>query len=166
VAFSREISLQEEISVAVFNRIKSLNVFRISLLAIGLLCAGSLTAQSLSDQIAERLKPVGEVCLAGDACSGGGASAPAAQTAAAGAEFSAEQTYQQSCAVCHNSGVAGAPKYGDSAEWTARMTAKGMETVVQNAINGINAMPARGMCMTCSDENIAALVEYISGPTQ
>jgi cytochrome c5 len=30
-----------------------------------------------------------------------------------------------------------------------------------NAISGINAMPARGTCATCSDEEIKQTVQYI-----
>jgi cytochrome c5 len=36
-----------------------------------------------------------------------------------------------------------------------------MEAVMANAINGINAMPAKGMCMDCSDDNLVSLVEYM-----
>ena len=90
--------------------------------------------------------------------------APAA--AAAGGDFNVEQTYQQSCNVCHASGMAGAPKFDDTAEWQKRLADKGLDTLVANAINGVNAMPPRGMCMTCSDDNIAALVEYLAGHGQ
>ena len=68
--------------------------------------------------------------------------------------------------MCHATGVAGAPKFGDADAWSARITAKGFAMVVQNSITGINAMPAKGMCMTCTDENMTALVEYISGQAQ
>ncbi len=149
--------------MAVFNINISSRVLRFSLLAVSLIFAGSIAAQSRDAQIAERLQPVGEVCLAGDACSGGGGAAPmAAAAGAGGGEFSPEAAYTQNCAVCHDSGVAGAPKHGDAEAWAARLE-KGMDVVVMNAINGINAMPPKGMCMTCSDENIAAMVEYISG---
>lgn len=137
---------------------------RLVLAVLAVVFAGSVVAQSRDERIAERLKPAGEVCLAGDTCAGG-AGLPSAATAAAPAAFDAEQTYQQSCAMCHNSGMAGAPKLGDD-EWNRRVADKGLETIVQNAINGINAMPARGMCMTCSDENIAEIVDYLVGSAQ
>jgi cytochrome c5 len=156
--------------VAVFNSSKGLRVARLGLLAIGVVFAGTLATQTLAQsrdaQIAERLQPIGTVCLAGEACAGGTSAPAAATTMAATAEFSAEQTYAQSCAVCHNAGIAGAPRLDDGATWAAKIADKGMETVVANAINGINAMPARGMCMTCSDDDIAALVEYIAGYNQ
>ncbi|MDT8429858.1 MAG: c-type cytochrome [Pseudomonadales bacterium] len=156
---------------------------RLALAAVVVVLAGSVATQSLAQsrdaRIAERLQPAGSVCLAGEPCAGGAAgaasaagagssgspAAAAAGSAVAAAGFNAEQTYQQSCAMCHNAGVAGAPKLGD-AEWTRRLEAKGRDTIIQNAINGLNAMPARGMCMTCSDENIAALVDYLVGSVQ
>lgn len=146
--------------MAVFNSSIGFRFVRFSLLAVSVIFAGSIAAQSRDAQIAERLQPVGEVCLAGDACAGGGAAAPMA--AAAGGEFSPEATYTQSCAVCHDSGMAGAPKHGDADAWATHLE-KGMDLMIQNAITGINAMPPKGMCMTCSDEDMAAMVKYISG---
>jgi cytochrome c5 len=41
----------------------------------------------------------------------------------------------------------------------------GLATLTNNAITGINAMPARGMCATCTDEQIGEIVQYLSGVT-
>lgn len=143
--------------MALFNSSIFSHFVRTGVMFIGLICAVSASAQSRDELIAERLKPVGEVCVAGDPCAGG-AAAPAA---AASAEFVAETAYQTNCQVCHASGMAGAPKFGDADEWAKRLADKGIEGLVSNAINGVNAMPPRGMCMTCSDENIADLVDYL-----
>ena len=53
--------------------------------------------------------------------------------------FNAQQKYMASCFACHSTGAAGAPKVGAgmSAEWEPRLE-KGLDAVVQNAINGIN----------------------------
>ncbi|MDP1931727.1 MAG: c-type cytochrome [Gammaproteobacteria bacterium] len=134
-------------------------IARFSMLALGVVFAGSIAAQSSDQLVAERMKPIGEVCLAGQACAGG--AAPMVLAQAATAEFSAAAQYTQSCAMCHTPGVAGAPRLDNAAEWAARVAAKGRDTIVQNAITGINAMPPRGMCMTCTDENMAALVDYM-----
>lgn len=161
--------IKEDNSVAVFKSSIVLRIAQLGVLTASVAFMGASAAQSRDEQIAERLKPVGEVCLAGQSCARGGAAPVAAASAvpaAASGEFDVEQVYQQSCNVCHASGMAGAPKFDDSAEWTKRLEDKGLEMLVANAINGINAMPPRGMCMTCSDENIAALVEYISGHGQ
>ena len=58
------------------------------------------------------------------------------------------------------SGVGGAPKFGDVAAWAERAE-KGMDTLMASTINGINTMPAKGTCMNCSDDELAAAVTYI-----
>jgi len=77
------------------------------------------------------------------------------------AAFDVESTYQMSCFACHGTGAAGAPILGDADAWTERM-AKGMDAVMVNVMNGINAMPAKGLCMTCSEDDLLALVNYMS----
>ncbi len=76
--------------------------------------------------------------------------------------FDAEATYMMSCFACHSTGAAGAPKVGEgnADAWAPRME-KGMDAVVANAINGLNTMPPKGLCFTCTDEDIAALVAYM-----
>ena len=76
--------------------------------------------------------------------------------------FNPEQKYMASCFACHSTGAAGAPKVGAgmSAEWEPRLE-KGLDAVVQNAINGINTMPAKGLCFDCTDEDLRAIVEYM-----
>lgn len=81
--------------------------------------------------------------------------------------FNAEQKYMASCFACHSTGAAGAPKVGDgmAAEWEPRME-KGMDQVVANAINGINTMPAKGLCFDCTDDDLRAIVEYMVASSQ
>ena len=64
------------------------------------------------------------------------------------------------CAACHDSGAAGAPKTGDAGAWASRID-KGMDTLVKHAYEGFNAMPAKGGCGSCSDEEIQAAVEHM-----
>ncbi|HBX37591.1 MAG TPA: cytochrome c5 family protein [Pseudohongiella sp.] len=135
-------------------------VVKMGLLVLGLGIAGAVVAQTHEQQVAQRLQPVGQVCLAGEPCATGGAPAASGATAAA---FDPATTYDQYCAMCHNTGMAGAPRRGDADHWTARVEEAGFATIVTNAVNGVNAMPPRGMCTTCSDEDIATLVEYLSG---
>jgi cytochrome c5 len=56
--------------------------------------------------------------------------------------------------------VLGAPITGDVGQWASHL-AKGTETLYANAINGINAMPARGGIASLTDENIEAIVDYM-----
>jgi len=76
--------------------------------------------------------------------------------------FNAEQKYMASCFACHSTGAAGAPKVGAGmiSEWEPRLE-KGFDTVVQNVINGMNTMPAKGLCFDCTDADLRAIVEYM-----
>lgn len=107
--------------------------------------------------IESRIKPVGEVTLSGDE---GAASAVTSDEPVQLAADAGKKRYKTSCAVCHDAGVAGAPKLGDKAAWAPRIE-QGMETLIHNAIHGIRAMPPRGTCMNCSDEEIEATVKFM-----
>ncbi len=130
-------------------------VLAVVLLAFGL-SAGAAMA-NVEDEIRARIAPVGEVCLQGDdEC--GAAAAPAA-TASAGPR-SGDAVYNAVCMACHSTGAAGAPVVGDAGAWGARID-KGLDTLISHAINGFNAMPAKGGCANCPDEEIQAAVEYM-----
>ena len=75
------------------------------------------------------------------------------------------EKYNKSCAVCHATGAANAPKTGDAAAWEPRL-AKGMDTLVAAVSTGLNAMPPKGMFFDCSDEDYKALIEYMAKPAQ
>ena len=127
----------------------------VAALAVGSAVA---VAQSVDEQIAERIAPVGEICMQGDECA---AAAPAATASAGGGTRSGEDVYKGSCQTCHAAGVAGAPKFADAAAWAPRIS-KGMDTLYTHAINGFNAMPAKGLCADCSDDEIKAAVDYMA----
>lgn len=69
--------------------------------------------------------------------------------------------YNKSCAVCHNTGAANAPKTGDAAAWEPRM-AKGMEALVLSVNKGLNAMPPKGMCFDCTDDEYKEIITYMA----
>lgn len=73
----------------------------------------------------------------------------------------AEAVYTTVCAVCHASGLAGAPKTGDKAAWAPRL-ATGAAALLASATNGKNAMPARGGAADLSDDELKAAVEYLT----
>ena len=75
------------------------------------------------------------------------------------------EKYNKSCAVCHATGAANAPRTGDAAAWEARL-AKGMEALVASVSTGMNAMPPKGMCFDCSDDDYKALIEYMAKPAE
>ena len=72
-----------------------------------------------------------------------------------------EAVYAKSCAACHNGQLPMSPKRGDAAAWEPRL-AKGMDALVQSVTNGLNAMPARGLCMDCSAEDNQAVIKLMS----
>lgn len=67
--------------------------------------------------------------------------------------------YNSVCGTCHATGLAGAPQPGTPA--MADRAAKGTDALVQTAVNGLNAMPARGGRSDLSDEQIKAAVEFM-----
>lgn len=113
-------------------------------------------------KVDERTAPEARVCLQGESC---GVSVAAADDGASSAPKSPEEIYNANCMACHATGAAGAPKTGDAAAWQARL-AQGIETVYDHAINGLNAMPPRGMCMSCSNDDIKAVVDYMVEKSQ
>lgn len=161
-------------------------VKRLAWLALAsLACALSLTqvARAQDDareqQVLNNIAPVAQVCLANEPCVGqrvdGGEgdaavlesspaqttdASPAQGDAAASEEFDPAAAYQMNCMACHTTGAAGAPEIGDDAAWQERLQ-KGMDAVMQNAINGIGAMPAMGLCMSCSHEQLREIVDYM-----
>lgn len=138
-----------------------LNLTRTALIAATLLVVAcnpnngpaELTEKQTS-AVAERIAPHGQLAMEGDAMT-----APPA--AAGGVARSGEDIYNSNCVACHSSGAMGAPKLGDAGAWAARLDEKGLETVYANAINGIGMMPAMGTCMSCSDDDIKATIDYI-----
>ncbi|WP_373082096.1 cytochrome c5 family protein [Zhongshania sp.] len=78
---------------------------------------------------------------------------------------SLKSLYIQSCYGCHSSGAAGAPRSGNTEQWALRLQ-KGLDTLLANTKNGINSMPAKGMCMNCSDDDFRALILFLSGEAE
>lgn len=111
-------------------------------------------SEDQKNAIIERIKPVGKVCIQGDA------SCASAAVATGGAAKSGEEIFNSTCTGCHSTGAAGAPKVGDKAAWAPRIAA-GIDKVYSNALGGLNAMPPKGMCTACSDDDIKATVDYM-----
>ena len=160
-------------------KINSLKVITTHICALTFLFMAS--ASVLSQQSpANNLAPVEKICLLGQECVGTKAGAmemtetsdaleitlqqaketePSLSTIAT-SSYDAEAGYLANCMACHTTGAAGAPKLGAKREWEARMS-KGMDAVMANVINGFSVMPARGLCMTCSDEQLQSIVNYM-----
>lgn len=84
-----------------------------------------------------------------------------AMTASVQAAQDPEAVFNKACMACHMAGVAGAPKKGDTAAWEPRLT-KGTDALLASVKNGLNAMPAGGLCADCTDEDYKATIEWMS----
>lgn len=70
--------------------------------------------------------------------------------------------YEANCAACHEAGAADAPMRGDEVDWAARRERRGLEGMLQTLQMGNIAMPAKGLCFYCTDEELEALARYVS----
>jgi len=112
----------------------------------------------------ERIKPVAGVYTGEDGAAAIQEAAteatPAQVTVAFDGSLDGEMIYGTVCAACHAAAVLGAPQPG-SAEMAKRAEA-GMDTMMQNALNGLNnTMPARGGRPDLSDEQVQAVIEFM-----
>lgn len=96
------------------------------------------------EAVAARLKPAGE-SVASDA-------PPGMKTG--------EQVYKAICITCHGAGLAGSPKFGDAGAWGARV-AKGWDVLTQHALQGFNAMPAKGGAADLTDDEVKRAVAFM-----
>ena len=82
------------------------------------------------------------------------------QIAQADDGFDLQATYQMFCFACHSTGLSGAPLPGDAEAWGPRME-KGRDEIVAIMNRGLNAMPPKGLCMTCTDDQLWELSQYM-----
>jgi len=74
-----------------------------------------------------------------------------------------EAVYNKTCKMCHDRGMAGAPKTGDAAAWKDRI-AQGMDTLYTHSIKGFKGkgmMPPRGGNSKLTDDEVKAAVDYM-----
>jgi len=74
--------------------------------------------------------------------------------------MSGQDIYQAVCSACHALGVAGAPIPGSEA-MAQRLTDKGLDGLVNSAINGLNVMPPKGGRPDLSEDDIRAAVTFM-----
>lgn len=114
--------------------------------------------------IAKRLKPVGSLVITSALPQAGKQltrEADKAQTVAVSGDTDKVETiYSASCAACHASGAAGAPKLGDKQAWAPRIKS-GSDALYNSAIKGKKAMPAKGGNVNLSDVDVKAVVDYM-----
>ena len=72
-----------------------------------------------------------------------------------------KKVYLSACILCHQNGEMTAPRIGNGSNWALRLKTSGLDTLYQRVINGYNSMPIKGACVTCSNNDIMAAVDYI-----
>ena len=105
--------------------------------------SGAMTEEA----IAERLKPVAQLEFV---------DANAPKVLKAGADV-----YNAACAACHTTGAAGAPKFGDKGQWSARLS-QGFDTLWKHANEGYKTMPAKGGNPDLDDIEVARAVAHMA----
>jgi cytochrome c5 len=119
--------------------------------------------------IAERISPVGSLNTSNQPMVFNPSSNDSSEAQKTTQESTAEVesgkvVYEKVCTTCHAQGIAGAPKFADTAAWTSRL-AKGKLALYENAINGYMGdagyMPAKGGDLRLHDDSVRAAVEYM-----
>jgi cytochrome c5 len=71
------------------------------------------------------------------------------------------ELYETYCLSCHGVEGVSAPIAFQENQWKQRLKA-GMETLVNNAVTGLESMPAQGGCMECTYEDLEDIISYMS----
>jgi cytochrome c5 len=132
-------------------------------LMVLLAVVATYSSAAVEDEIRARIQPAGTVCVLGDPCAAG----LSAGGAAGGAAKDPETVYNTFCMACHATGANNAPMLGNKEAWAPRI-AKGIDVLYQSALNGFNngAMPPKGLCMDCTEDEIKATVDHIVSQSQ
>jgi len=72
-----------------------------------------------------------------------------------------EEVFQSTCTACHTPGAAGAPKVGDKAAWDPFIKT-GFDAMLNVALHGKGAMPAKGGNPSLDDFEVARAVVYMA----
>ena len=101
------------------------------------------------------------------ACSGGdndtgsaGSATPEVQVVTLDAR--GQDIYDTNCIVCHGMEGTGAPQSGKLADWQERSD-KGMDAMLDNAMDGFQAMPPMGGCFDCTEGDFRQLITFMTG---
>ena len=103
--------------------------------------------------VIDRIKPVARIVLTDP-----NAAPPVA------AVLTGPEVYNKVCMACHATGASGAPKVGAKDLWEPRF-AQGLDTLVNHAVNGIRAMPAKGGNPALTEANIRDAIVYMLAET-
>lgn len=119
----------------------------------------SMALDDTRDTIEQRIRPIGVVRTTETSVV---SEASIASKKSENLVTKGQEIYDKYCMVCHQNGLAGAPKFRDSVAWKQRlMVAKNLDGLLASAIKGRNAMPPKGTCFECSAADLKAAIEYM-----
>lgn len=70
-----------------------------------------------------------------------------------------EVVYQNYCFACHDTGAAGAPRLSDHAFW--QQAGNHTQRLYKSTLKGVRAMPAKGTCLSCTDQQLTQTVDWM-----
>lgn len=111
---------------------------------------------ALYPKLIARIQPVGTVCFEGEPCD---VTARSSGPSAGDGPRDGAAVYGAVCKTCHDAGLLGSPILGDAGAWGPRIS-KGADTLYTHAIQGFNAMPAKGGA-DIPDEEVQNAVDYM-----
>lgn len=130
------------------------------IIVVGLLAFFSLSLfamdESEQQKIQQRIKPEGQVHVQDTKETPSQTNATNTKAPGTG-----QRIYEQHCIVCHRDGLVGAPKWQNGQDWKSRLAGRTIEDLVASSIKGLNAMPAKGTCIECSDVDLKAAINYM-----
>ena len=103
--------------------------------------------------------PAAEGAAPADAPKADAAKAEDKGAAAGGAD--GKKVYEASCQACHGGAVPGVPHVGKKEDWAPRIK-QGKDTLHKHALEGFNAMPAKGGNGSLSDDEVKAAVDFMA----
>lgn len=118
---------------------------------------------ALYPNLIARIAPQGKVCFEGQECDI--TIAATLGPADPANPRDGKMIYEGVCHTCHTAGLLGAPKFGDKAAWGPRI-GKGTATLHQHALQGFNAMPAKGGNTDLLDVEVTNAVDYMVAQAQ
>ncbi len=130
-------------------------MYRWGFLFLGLI-SFQLQAES-REQIQQRISPVGKV-HSSDVTTVLPVALPLPQGVK---KTPGQDTYEKYCVVCHRDGLAGAPKFRNEVDWKPRRAIQSLDALTATALKGLNAMPAKGTCQDCTEQDLRAAILYM-----
>ncbi len=68
--------------------------------------------------------------------------------------------FTQQCMNCHSTGVLGAPRFRNPADWSGRLE-QGLSSLIEHTVHGHGQMPPKGGFERLTQREVAAAVAYV-----